>query len=495
VSYFLVYAGYVALVVYSWRVDANLEAMIAAASQKSTVQAAFWHQSDKSKHKSSAMSASKGGLAKSVGGNASDSLYTFLILNEDGEADDLSDDEPGETTINLSGGLISPLFDHDILEDYFTAPPPDATAAQQGPSPSSSALAPGGTSAGYDSAKLGGSRFDDKHRSNTIQTSASSKVSGFDGISKSSGRVSSMDQRHASDESTKKTISSDATSMNKERILASMYWQQLQLKRRLQRHMISSEFWDLDWYLKVLEVIDLPAVILRDITIPTTDETLWSRYFAFLQIIFAPIFILEISGLSEDHVGALPITVFYMILSIIPAAAVYLTTHNNKPPSGTYGIVWVLFSFTMCIAWIYLLAGELVACLSAVGAALSIPSSFMGLTILAWGNSVGDFFSNIAVGKQGMSEMAVAGCYGGPIFNTFFGLGMSFLYICLKTYPDPFYLSFDNTSIISILCLLATLVATLAYVAMKDYVLESRFGYFLILLYAVYTLLQFALLF
>jgi sodium/potassium/calcium exchanger 6 len=492
VCYFLVYAGYVALVVYSWRVDANLEAMIAAASQKSSVQAAFWHQSDKSKSKPSALSASKSGLAKSVGGNASESLYTFLILNEDGEADDMSDDEPGETTINLSGGLISPVFDHDIFEDYFSSPPPVA-AGGQGLSSSSSL----GASAGLGT-KHGGSKFDDKHQSNTVQTGASSKVSGFDGIAKSSGRGSSVDapQRPPSNDSTatKKAISSDATSMNKERILASMYWQQLQLKRRLQRHMISSEFWDLEWYLKVLEVIDLPAVILRDITIPTTDETLWSRYYAFLQIIFAPIFILEVTGLSEDHVGALPITVFYMILSIIPAAAVYLTTHNNKPPSGTYGIVWVLFSFTMCIAWIYLLAGELVACLSAVGDALSIPSSFMGLTILAWGNSVGDFFSNIAVGKQGMSEMAVAGCYGGPIFNTFFGLGMSFLYICLKTYPEPFLLAFDSTSIISILCLLATLVATLAYVSMKDYVLESRFGYFLIMLYAVYTLFQFALL-
>lgn len=482
-----------ALVVYSWRVDASLEAMIAAASQKSTVQAAFWHQSDKSKSKasSSSIGSSKGGLAKAVGGNVSDSLYTFLILNEDGEADELSDDDPGETTINLSGGLISPIFDHDIYEDYFSAPPPK-TAAEEGLSSAGSK----GSSTGFGGNKQVVSNMDPK--SNTIQTSSSSKLPGFDGISSSFGRENSIDssQRSSSNESNtgKRSISSDATGMNKDRILAAMYWQQLQLKRRLQRHMISSEFWDLDWYLQILEVIDLPAVILRDITIPTTDDALWSRYFAFLQIIFAPIFILEVTGLSEDYVGALPITVFYMILSIIPAAAVYLTTHNNKPPSGTYGIVWVLFSFTMCIAWIYLLAGELVACLSAVGDALSIPSSFMGLTILAWGNSVGDFFSNIAVGKQGMSEMAVAGCYGGPIFNIFFGLGMSFLYICVKNYPEPFILNFDSTSIISIICLLATLVATLAYVSMKGYVLESRFGYFLILFYGAYTLLQFALL-
>eukprot|EP01035_Chromulina_nebulosa_P016813 gene16813-22297_t len=45
-----------------------------------------------------------------------------------------------------------------------------------------------------------------------------------------------------------------------------------------------------------------------------------------------------------------------------------------------------------------------------------------GLTVLAWGNSIGDYVANTAVARRGMGEMAIAGCYGSPIFDIFVGL-------------------------------------------------------------------------
>jgi Sodium/calcium exchanger protein len=41
----------------------------------------------------------------------------------------------------------------------------------------------------------------------------------------------------------------------------------------------------------------------------------------------------------------------------------------------------------------------------------------VGLSILAWGNSIGDLFSNIALAKQGYQQMAFAACFGGPMLS------------------------------------------------------------------------------
>ena len=95
--------------------------------------------------------------------------------------------------------------------------------------------------------------------------------------------------------------------------------------------------------------------------------------------------------------------------------------------------VFELMSFFMSMCWIYILCEEIVTLLELFGVITGLPSSFLGLTILSWGNSIGDYFASISISKRGFGEMAITGCMAGPVFNLMLGLGVTTLICNLKS--------------------------------------------------------------
>jgi sodium/potassium/calcium exchanger 6 len=57
---------------------------------------------------------------------------------------------------------------------------------------------------------------------------------------------------------------------------------------------------------------------------------------------------------------------------------------------------------------------------------LNFPQGILGLTLLAWGNSLGDFFGNRAMAKAGHASMAITACFAAPLFNILISLSMGF---------------------------------------------------------------------
>ena len=48
-----------------------------------------------------------------------------------------------------------------------------------------------------------------------------------------------------------------------------------------------------------------------------------------------------------------------------------------------------------------------------IGVEVGIPMSLLGMTFLAWGNSMGDFANNIAMAKRGIPEMSITAVFAG----------------------------------------------------------------------------------
>ena len=79
---------------------------------------------------------------------------------------------------------------------------------------------------------------------------------------------------------------------------------------------------------------------------------------------------------------------------------------DTLPPAAT---IFALMGFFVAATWIDVFAGELAAALEFFAALSGIKPEILGLTLLAWGNSVGDYFTNVAMARKGLANMAPTG--------------------------------------------------------------------------------------
>jgi solute carrier family 24 (sodium/potassium/calcium exchanger), member 6 len=78
--------------------------------------------------------------------------------------------------------------------------------------------------------------------------------------------------------------------------------------------------------------------------------------------------------------------------------------------------------------------------------------------------------------------MGFSACFGGPMLNILFGVGISGSYVIHHT-GEPYRLHFSNTLLVSTMGLLALLVTTMIFVPMNGYFLPRKWGVFLICFY------------
>jgi sodium/potassium/calcium exchanger 6 len=88
-----------------------------------------------------------------------------------------------------------------------------------------------------------------------------------------------------------------------------------------------------------------------------------------------------------QRVNNIPLVFIVVSLSIIMAMAVLLTSTFHYPPA--YHWVFGYLGFAVSVIWIYALANAVVDLLQTIGILFGLSDVILGLTVLAWGNSIG----------------------------------------------------------------------------------------------------------
>jgi len=244
-----------------------------------------------------------------------------------------------------------------------------------------------------------------------------------------------------------------------------------------------------------IRTLELPFDLPRRLTIPVADDLRWSRPFAIASAVLAPALLAGVWDSKDGEPFGTSISEYLVggSIGVVLGIIAFLTTKPEQPPHHSL-FIWVAGSFIMSIVWFYLIATELVAALVALGVILEMNPAILGLTLLAWGNSIGDLISNLALSLNSGDDVqiAISGCYAGPMFNTLVGLGLSFVLASWKASPNALILREDNSLFYTIGFLFVILLWVLVVLPASDMCPNKIMGVGLLLLYAMFLSLQLA---
>lgn len=248
------------------------------------------------------------------------------------------------------------------------------------------------------------------------------------------------------------------------------------------------------WFLYLLE---LPLYLPRRLTIPCVREERWSKPFAVTSVILAPILLAALWNTQKPNISSKTSLLIYLTSGLIGltfGVIASVATKKSNPPKK-YLFPWDFGGFFMSIIWTYITAEELVSLLVSIGSILGISPSILGLTVLAWGNSTGDLIANVAVAMNGGLDgvqIAMSGCYAGPLFNTLVGLGISLVYVSWTEYPSSYVIPNDPFLFEILGFLIAGLLWALVILPKKNMQVDRSLGGGLLAIYCCFLFLRFS---
>jgi len=240
----------------------------------------------------------------------------------------------------------------------------------------------------------------------------------------------------------------------------------------------------------ILLSMELPFTIIRKLTNPVPCDGYYCRPLVAVSIILSPLWLWYYFNdqfgydLSSTYIGYI-----FCSAALLVGIIVMRYAPGGDGPMDLYMVVpLTLYGFAIAATWLDSIADKLVELLELFGILLEIPSTIMGLTVLAFGNSLQDLIANVSLSRKGLSTMAVTACLAGPIFNLCIGLGLGFMALLKSTGKEEIHVKFPKNIKTGFYFTLANCVLiVIAGVFVGKGVLGRGYGYLACGLYLAYV--------
>ena len=157
-----------------------------------------------------------------------------------------------------------------------------------------------------------------------------------------------------------------------------------------------------EWHCMLMEI---PFIIIRKMVTPIPCDEEYNRSMVGFSIALSPLWWYYYLGTKlEDNIDA-RLKFLTIIISFTVGASIVRFCDKETGMPLKYGVPIALYGFLIAATWIDVISEHLVNLLELIGVLLRIPAPVMGMTILAWGNSVGDWTTNGALAQRGLADM------------------------------------------------------------------------------------------
>lgn len=242
---------------------------------------------------------------------------------------------------------------------------------------------------------------------------------------------------------------------------------------------------------KLYELLKYPCGVILTLTVPVIDHSAelhnWNRWLNILHCVTGPTVVALLTKRGLYLIGGVfPVWTVVLIVGVGVAIVVACTSRNDRRP--VYHCVFAWLGFAISMVWIYVIANEIVNLLQAFGVVVKLSDGILGITLLAWGNSIGDAVANMTMARQGFPRMAIGACYGGPLLNILIGVGVASLYKSVKRKADGFQfkLYFTQVEFFAAVFLMAALSMSMATITLSRFRVFRPFAVFLMAFYVVF---------
>ncbi|OQR74176.1 sodium/potassium/calcium exchanger 6-like [Tropilaelaps mercedesae] len=188
------------------------------------------------------------------------------------------------------------------------------------------------------------------------------------------------------------------------------------------------QFKAMKWHSKLKSLITLPIHLLLSLTVPIVDDkeykANWCRILNVVHCVVTPTVVLCLYGINYNVYG-ISLATFVLAVSFVLGVALFYRSKSDRPPR--YHHLLAMLGFVASTAWIFRICEVIVSTITTIGTALGVPESMLGLTVLSWGNSIGDLVMDVSIARQGFASMAISAAFGAILVDMLLGLGISYL--------------------------------------------------------------------